>query len=115
MYAALHWSQTAYTKEDSMDKEFENCYVQLDMDVKVTEMFDANGKFIFIGNIHKEAILHAAQANNQNKLYTIKKMMWDELIKEKQWKLPEKTNFLHMCNFTLKKVARMCKPISYNI
>ena len=98
-----------------METKYKNCYVQLNMDIKATEMFDANGKFIFIGKIHREAVLHAAQANNPAKLHLIKKMMWEELLKEKQWQMPAKTNFLHMCSFTEVKIPRYDKPISYNI
>lgn len=98
-----------------MEKQYKDCYVQLNMDVKATEMFDANGKYIFINKIHREAVLHAAQANDQNKTHLIKKMMWEQLLKEKGWKIPDQTNFLSLCEFTEKRIPRYSKPISYNI
>lgn len=98
-----------------MTKPYKDCYVQLNMDLKVSEMFDADGKFIFIGKVHREAVLHAAQANNPNKKHLIKKMMWEELLEEKKWQMPDKANFLDMCNFTEVRIPRYDKPITYNI
>lgn len=98
-----------------MEQQYKDCYVQLDMIVKPAEMFDENGKFIFISKAVKSAVLHAAQANNQGKLHTIKKMMWEQLLKEKGWKIPNKTNFLSLCEFTEKRIPRYSKPISFNI
>lgn len=98
-----------------METQYKDCYVQLNMIVKPTEMFDENGKFIFISKIVKSAVLHAAQANNQGKLHTIKKMMWEELLKEKQWQLPRETNFLRICEFQMNRIPRFDQPITFNI
>ena len=85
------------------------------MIVKPTEVFDENGKFIFINKIVKTAVLHAAQANNQGKLHAIKKRMWEQLLKEKQWQLPRETNFLRICEFKMNIIPKFDQPITFKI
>lgn len=99
-------------------EQFEDCYVELTMVLKTVEMLDGGGRIVFSSNVTKKAILHIAQANNPGKLNTIKQKMWEDLLREKQWKPVFQTNtskYIRMCDFKLKKIPRMSAPISYNI
>lgn len=95
---------------------FENCYVDLIMTVLDVEVFDGGGRYIHPTRVQKVVTLHPAQANDEIMLNKIKAKMWDDLMKEKQWKPVTKlptSRFVKMCKFEFVQIPAKSKPITY--
>lgn len=94
--------------------QFNDCYVEATLVVKSMEMF-IDGKLVFVKHPKKVAVLHVKQANNMAKLDRIRRLMWKDLVEENRFDVSDDVNLKTMCNFILKEIPRMSKPITYNI
>jgi hypothetical protein len=95
--------------------KFKDCYVEMTLTVKSSEMF-VNGKLVILkGNPKITAVLHEVQANNTAKLDQIKRLLWNKVASENGWQTTLKENINSLCSVVLKPIPRKSLPITFNI
>lgn len=93
----------------------EKKYIKLTLVVQAQDLIFADGRYGFISGGSKRVILHEAQFKNHKKLELIKSIMWDELLKEKNWNLPKREAVNLTYKYTTEEIPWKSEPITYYI
>ena len=93
-------------------QKFEDCYVEMTMTLKNTEMFDEKGNLCIVGNRVRTEILHPDQVNDPKQRQQWQVVAWRRWCKEHGW---DKNNPVEKsCTFRFKPIAKKSKPITLN-